>query len=266
MPVAEHDLWSLTAGQPQIDPDRLAAAVEREASLDGLDFRTRLLIRDSVDALARRWGPERLAAWLERTPAQDCIRRIIGEEFGPAGFPSLGRRLMEQTQPDTVLQFLRELGSQTRRPTRVHIGGSAALILVGKLSRHTEDIDFVDEVPAELRERHDLLDALTRRYGLRLAHFQSHYLPTGWENRVQSLGRFGNLDVYVVDAYDIFLGKLFSSREKDRDDLRILGRELERDALTARLLRNGFRLRAESKLEEAASRNWYILYGQPLPS
>jgi hypothetical protein len=48
------------------------------------------------------------------------------------------------------------------------------------------------------------------------------------------VGRFGNFDVNVVDPYDIFLGRLFCSREKDRDDLRVLGRELERDGLTAR--------------------------------
>ena len=72
MAVAEPDLWELTRGRPQVDPGRLAAAVEREALQDGLDFRTRLLIRDSVDALTRYWGPERVNAWLGKSPA--CTR------------------------------------------------------------------------------------------------------------------------------------------------------------------------------------------------
>jgi len=265
MPVAEQDLWSLTAGQPEIDPDRLAAAIERQAMRDGLDFRTRLLIRDGVDALARRWGPQRLETWLAATPVRERIVRIREEELGPAGFPSLARRLMEQTRPETVLQFLRELGAHVRRPVRIDVGGSASLMLLGKLSRHTEDIDLVDEVPGELREQHDLLDQLSRRYGLRLAHFQSHYLPTGWERRVQSLGRFGNLEVHLVDAYDVFLGKLFSGREKDRDDLRVLATELDRAALEARFRRDTATLRGEPALLKAATLNWYVLYGDSLP-
>src|SRR5688572_28172945 len=102
MPVVEPDLWSLTAGQPEIDPDRLAAAVEREALHDGLDFRTRLLIRYSLDALARRWDEHRFAVWLARTPARERILLIRKEDLGPARFPSLGRRLKEQTGAETV--------------------------------------------------------------------------------------------------------------------------------------------------------------------
>jgi hypothetical protein len=265
MPVAEQDLWSLTAGRPEIDPDRLAAAIERQAMGEGLDFRTRLLIRDGVDALARRWGPHRLQVWLNGTPARERIARIQEEELGPAGFPSLARRLMEQTRPETVLQFLRELGAQVGRPGRIHVGGSASLMLLGKLSRHTEDIDLVDEVPAELREQHDLLDELTRRYGLRLAHFQSHFLPAGWERRVHSLGRFGNLEIHLVDPYDVSLGKLFIAREKDRDDLRVLATELNRGALEARFRRDTATLRGEPALLKGATLNWYVLYGGSLP-
>jgi hypothetical protein len=265
MPAVEPDLWSLTRGAPEIDPDRLAAAVEREALSDGLDFRTRLLIRDSVEALALRWGEPRLVRWLEQSPARGRIALIRSEDLGAPGFTSLGRRLMDPTRPEIVLQFLRELGSQVHRRARMYVCGSVALILLGRLARHTEDVDLVDEIP-ELRQQHDLLDRLALRYALRLAHFQSHFRPTGWQNRVQSLGRFGNLEVYLVDAYDIFLGKLFSVREKDRDDLRVLAAALDRDSLKARYLRDTGPLRAEPQLRDAAWANCYILYGEALPS
>ena len=58
------DLWSLVRGRPQIDPHDLADAVAAQAAAD-LDYRTRLLIRDSVEALRGYWGQsarvERLA-------------------------------------------------------------------------------------------------------------------------------------------------------------------------------------------------------------
>jgi hypothetical protein len=148
----------------------------------------------------------------------------------------------------------------------VSIGGSAALIVAGKLSRATEDVDVVDEVPAEIRTRYDLLERLAARYGLHIAHFQSHYLPTGWADRVRSLGRLGQLEVYLVDEYDVFLSKLFSRREKDRDDLRLLAPLLDRQTVIARLRDTTGPLRSDECLRQAAADNWYILFGEPLPT
>jgi len=265
MPVAEEDLWSLTRGRPQIDPERLARAVEREVSSGALDFRTRLLIRDSVEALGRFWGDHRVQAWLARSPARSRLIELLRADLGPPGFPTLKERIVEATRPDVVLQFLREVGSHLKRPATLFIGGSAALIVLGKLSRHTEDIDVVDEVPEELRQEHDLLHRLAGRYGLHLAHFQSHYLPSGWKERVQSLGRFGILEVHVVDPHDIFLSKLFSPREKDLDDLRMLAPQFGRDVLAERLRRDAAALIGEERLARVAERNWYVVFGEPLP-
>ncbi len=71
------------------------------------------------------------------------------------------------------------------------------------------------------------MNGLVERYGLRLAHFQSHYLPDGWQRRVESFGVFGELAVFLVDPVDIAVGKLFSRRDKDLDDVRMLKRVLE---------------------------------------
>ena len=163
-------------------------------------------------------------------------------------------------------QYFRELGQHVRRPTPFRVGGVVALILPGYVSRRTEDIDVVDEVPAEIRSQHALLDSLVQRYGLHLGHFQSHFLPTGWEDRLHSEGAFGQLQVYLVDPCDVFLSKLFSARDKDRDDLRQLVPQLDKETLARRLHETTASLQADAALKQRAVDNWYILYGDPLPS
>jgi hypothetical protein len=259
------DLWGLVWGKPEVDPDLLAQAVEQAAGRDGLDFRTRLLIRDAIDALEAYWGLRRLREWLERSPARARIEGIRREDLGEPGFPSLRERLVERTDPETVRQFLRELGAHLHRPARIQVGGSIALILPAYLSRSTEDVDVVDEVPPELRAERSLLDQLRAQYGLRLTHFQSHFLPAGWEERVHSLGPFGQLQVYLVDVHDVFLSKLFSNRTKDLDDLRALLPQLDRETLVRRFLDTTAPLRADPALRKAAEHNWYVLTGEPLP-
>lgn len=265
MTVAPPDLWSLTPGGRQIDPVALTNAIERQVESGDLDFRTRLLIRDSLNALSGYWGPERVGGWLERCRVGEQVRTIWDEPLGEPGFPSLSGRVMEPTRAESVIEFLEELGGRLRTPARVYIGGSVALIVPRLLVRSTDDIDVVDELPPSLRQAHQLLDELASRYGLRLAHFQSHYLPSDWHSRVHSLGKFGELETYLVDPYDVCISKLFSSRTKDLDDLRHLKHQLDKPTLTRRLLNDAGALRAEEKLRKAAELNWRILFGEPLP-
>jgi hypothetical protein len=260
------DLWSLVLDQSEIDPDDLAAAIEREVQKAALDFRTRLLIRDSVDSLRRFWGPQRTSAWLRETQAADTIQTIVNADLGPAGFSLLSRRLMPATRSETIIAFLRELGLSLPQPEKMVIGGAASLILTTPLLRRTEDIDVVNELPAQVRTRHELLDSLAKRYGIRLIHFQSHYLPEGWELRIQSLGRYGQLDVWLVDCHDTWLGKLFSPREKDRDDLRLVAPALDKTILRQRLTDACKSFLAQPDLRRHASDNWYIVFGEPLPA
>jgi hypothetical protein len=261
------DLWTLTWGRPHVDPDALAAALEREVdTTSDLDFRTRLLIRDSVHALGRCWGRAQVDEWLGRLASRQRIEEILRSDLGPVGFPSLGERVMKSVDPERVLEYLRTLGMRVNQPARLAIGGSIALLLAGRLSRPTEDIDVVDEVPADIRSQHELLANLAARFGLQLTHFQSHYLPAGWENRVHHLGAFGSLQVVLVDALDIFMSKLFSPRDKDLDDLRMLKGQWDKGRLTERLLDTTAALLAEPGLRKHAESNWYVLYGEPLPT
>jgi hypothetical protein len=264
--VQTRDLWSLVLDQLYVDPNELADAIKDQVAQKPLDYRTRLLIRDGVEALNEHWGAARLKRWLTHCPRRGEIEAIRQEDLGPPGFPFLAEQIMEPTRPETINQFLRELGTQVHRPVRLQIGGSAALILPGYLSRRTQDVDVVDEIPPEIRGLHKSLNELMQRYRLRLTHFQSHHLPKGWEQRLHSLEPFGQLQVYLVDVYDVFLSKLFSAREKDRDDLRMLVPQLEKETLVRRLRDSTAPLRADATLLRRAEENWSILYGETLPS
>jgi hypothetical protein len=232
-----------------------------------LDYRSRVLIRDSLKALRHYWGDERVEAWLRDSPFGAEIETIChGPWDDDRGFPFLEDQVMEPTRPETIQEFLQGLSTLVRRPTRVAVGGSIALILPGYLARETQDLDVVDEVPAEIRSQHQRLAELEKRYRLQIAHFQQHYLPMGWQNRLHYLDTFGELTVYLVDVYDIFLSKLFSIRSKDGDDLRALKPKLDKDTLARRLHDTcGSMLVAES-LRQRAEQNWFTLYGEALPT
>jgi hypothetical protein len=259
------DIWDIVWGKPYIDARMLAEAIERAAGRSDLDYRTRLLIRDGTRALEARWGRDRLRRWLQDSPTGRQIELIEQEEFDEIGFPSLKERIVDATSPDTIQRYLRDLSAHVHRPIRLVIGGSAALILEGYLTRATEDIDIVDEVPADLRQQHSLLERLQKTYGLQLTHFQSHFLPSGWESRVHSLEPLGRLQVAIVDACDVFLSKLFSAREKDRSDLHALLPPLDAETIKTRLRDTCAAFLADAGLRKNAEQNWYILTGQPLP-
>ena len=259
------DLWELVWCKPEIDPRRLAEAVEQTAVRPGLDYRTRMLIHDSADALESHWGAARWDEWLARSGSRERIEAIRHEEFDKVGFTTLRESLMDRTEPESIRQYLREIGTGLRTVVEVSIGGSVALILTERLSRATDDIDLVDEVPEAIRTQHRLLDRLLAFYKLRLTHFQSHFLPTGWKERRHGLEPFGNLRAYLVDELDVVLSKLFSGRAKDLHDVRLLLPGIDRARLLERLASSCGALLGEADLRANAEHNWYILTGEKLP-
>lgn len=265
MPQQTQELWQLVQQNLYLDPEDLFTSLEEAVQHPPLDFRTRLLIRDSLDSLQLKWGRDPLIRRLSVSEVGERLLSIWREALGDPGFPFLREQLMEPTKPETIQQFLRDLGGRIRKPVKLFIGGSAALLLTQYLSRSTQDIDIVDEVPAEIRSLHQQLDELMKQYRLQIAHFQSHYLPTGWQQRLHSVGAFGKLQVYLVDVYDIFLGKLYSAREKDRDDLRVLLPQLDKEIITRRLRDTTANLQLDEKLKQQAQTNWYVLLGEELP-
>jgi hypothetical protein len=263
---ASKDLWSLVLDQPQVDPVELVEAIEEQVRRGDLDYRSRLLIHDSLDALADSWGKDRLLDWLQRTPERATVEDIWHRQYEKLGFPFLKNRIMEATRPETVRQFFRELSQHVSRPVRLEVAGAIALILPGYLTRRTEDIDVVNEVPEELRSQHAVLGRLAERYGLELGHVQSHYFPKDWQQRLHSLEPFGQLQIALIDVYDVFLSKLFSARDKDRDDLRMLLPQLDKETIVRKLRETTQDMLAAAGLREKAEKNWYILTGESLPS
>jgi hypothetical protein len=259
------DLWQLAFGRPELDPSDLAAAVEELASRGELDYRSRLLVRDSVDALKDYWPTNRVEAWLSR-PDAERIRRICEEDFEKVGFPSLRKRLMEKTQPDTIRQYFESLGMTLQKKIHIDIAGAVSLILPGYVHRSTADIDIVGEVPEPIRTQYRLLDDLERRYGLHLGHVQTHYFPKGWSERVHAFGIFSRLEVSLVDVYDVFLSKVFSSRNKDKDDLTVLKPQIDKEVLVDRFENSCGDFLPAVRLKEIATENWRVLFSEALPT
>ena len=266
MTVQAKDLWSLALDHLQIAPDDLVEAIAEQIRREDLDYRSRLLIHESLEALQACWGPERLRRWLRQCPYRAQIEAIWMVHYDEVGFPSLRRRVMDTTRPEQVKQCFRELALHVQHPLQLEVGGAIALILPGLLSHRTEGVDVVNEVPLALRSQHHLLATLATRYGLALTPFQSHYLPTGWQQRLHSQEPFGRLHVSLVDVYDVFLSKLFSARLKDRDDLRMLAPQLDKTIIAHRVRDMAQDLLAAPGLRENAAQNWYILYGEPFPA
>jgi Nucleotidyltransferase of unknown function (DUF6036) len=259
------DLWSLVRRGSQIDPRDLAEAVVNQAAHDELDYRTRLLIRDSVEALKGFWGVKSVERWLAECPLQDKINAICMEEHEKVGFPSIRKRLMDKTEPETIRQYLTQLGYELRSTVKIEVGGGCALILPGYVSRFTEDIDVVGEVPADIRSKYELLDELQKIHGLHMGHVQPHYFPKGWRDRVHSYAVFNHLQISLVDVYDVFLSKLFSARLKDFGDLKIVLPQLDKEVLVRRFLTTCQDFLAAERMKELATKNWHILFGEELP-
>lgn len=263
MGEASDKLWSLTRHNGGVRAtDLLRALADPQLPFDP-NPRTPILVRDSIRALESRWGKnvfhQRLARLCNPMPLFDYAR-AGGEDHG---FPSLERRTMDATERDDILAVFREIGSRLRRPAELVVGGSTALILEALIIHHTEDIDVVNEVPEVIRTDYGLVDLLKERFPLQLTHFQSHYLPDGWQSRTRSIGQFGQLSVRVVDSLDVLVGKLFSRRNKDYVHVAEAWKQIDRDAFRNRLATSTANLRADESSHQAGTQNWYVLSGEP---
>lgn len=224
------DPWKLVWGEPFIDSQALAIAIEHDLECNICpDFRTRLLVRDAVVAIRSHWGSRRFAKWLATSPVRQQIRAILDEDLGRTGFPAIRRRLVDSIDLTRLRRIFDLLGRAIRGPVEVHIAGSIPTLIMGLTARPTGDIDFVDEIPVEVRTQRTVLRKIETEYGLKLGHVQSHYLPAHWQNRRKWIGDFGGLRVYVVDEYDIFVSKLSSKKKKHQSDLGVLALKLEKE-------------------------------------
>ncbi len=259
------DPWKLVWGQPYIDCRTLALAIEQDLERElEPDFRTRLLVRDASKAIRSYWGAPKFARWLAHSPMGPRIRAILSEDLGAPGFPSIRRRLVASVSSPQIRQIFELLGRAIHDTTEVHIAGSIPTLIKGLTARPTEDIDFVDEVPTELRRQRALLRTIQTDYGLTLGHVQSHYLPAHWRDRRHWLGDFGGLRVYMLDEYDIFVSKLSSKQKKHQDDLRVLATKLDRNVARTRLMTHGRAFLDDPESRAQVEENWRFIFQEPL--
>ncbi len=257
--VENLEIWRLIKTQQYISPTQLFTALSQPFSHP--DFRTKLLIKEVCQVLAKY---PQFSDWISQHPMIQSILddpSIIDDKIG---FPSLEYRIMAIVTPQIIDAFLREVSLLVKTPTEIEIGGVTSLILQNLISRNTEDVDVVDEVPLSIRSNYAELDDLAQTKGLNITHFQSHYLPPSWRNRLVSYQVYGNLQVKLVDAVDIFVSKLFSARQKDRDDLLAVFRSLDKNSIVERL-KEVVAWRREQRSLVSAQNNWFVVYGEQLP-
>ena len=171
---------------------------------------------------------------------------------------------MDSIDSTRLSQIFDLLGRAIHGPVEVHIAGSIPTLIKGLTARPTGDIDFVDEVPEEIRRQRTVLRKIETDFGLKLGHVQSHYLPAHWQNRRQWLGDFGGLRVYVVDEYDIFVSKLSSKQEKHQSDLGVLALKLDKEIARHRLFTDGRSFLDDPKLRPQIEENWRFIFQEPL--
>jgi Nucleotidyltransferase of unknown function (DUF6036) len=264
-PKPARDPWALVWGQPYIDSQTLATAIEDDLQCNPHpDFRTKLLVRDAAKAIKSFWGPKRFGRWLEKSPAGETISALLKENLGQIGFHFIRRRLVASVGRDQIEQILELLGRRIHERVEVNIAGSIPTLLKGLTARPTDDIDFVNEVPQEIRKQKAVIDQIKNKYGLLLGHVQSHYLPANWINRREYLGDFGGIRAYLVDALDIFVSKLSSKQEKHKDDLRVMAPKLDRDSVKQRLLIDGKAFLDNPYDRPTIEENWQFIYREPL--
>ena len=242
-------LWDMVSSHDDLDPQRLALALQEQCQLGLDDPRTRQLAYECWLALR---------PWNVKIPEVPPALEPVGK------FKGLQRRIALVTTSENILGFLREISLRLSIETRIVIGGSSALILDHLLQRATQDVDLVDEIPETLRMLRPELERAEGIYQLHLAHFQSHYLPDGWADRLVSLPPLRKLQAFRVSSLDVFVGLLFSRREKDARDLVALRPAFARSAVQQHLAAYGSKLLADPKLRPQIEDNWYVLFGEDL--
>ena len=133
---------------------------------------------------------------------------------------------------ETMGEAFKELDARITQPTRIIIGGGAALIAAHGIPVVTEDVDGVpDRTSLELHE----IKSAVREVGEKLKISQNwlndyfsvflFVLPGDYGSRLISLYKGKKLEVAALGKEDLLLMKCFAGREKDIPHARALIRK-----------------------------------------
>jgi hypothetical protein len=126
---------------------------------------------------------------------------------------------------DRIEELLRAIGSSFRHPGRLYLSGGDSLVWRG-LRDFTHDVDVSYEIDSKhhdawlrtIRELKDRLDV-----NIEEAHPGDFVpLPPGSADRAEAVGRYGQLEVYLLDPYAVALGTLGRGHAQDLVDVRAM--------------------------------------------
>ena len=95
------ELWSLVSRPGYIDTAALWNALAALGGDAELDYRSRLLVHESMDALATRWGADRLRMELRGALGAETLQKLWLKDFGEVGFPRSGQTSWMPPNPTT---------------------------------------------------------------------------------------------------------------------------------------------------------------------
>jgi hypothetical protein len=78
-------------------------------------------------------------------------------------------------------------------------------------------------------------------------------------------GSYGLILLRLIDPYDIIAGKVFSARARDQDDVRVVGRKLDKGRLLERVHEFPASVWNDDRLRSQAKDTWGIAFHEDLP-
>lgn len=121
--------------------------------------------------------------------------------------------------------LLRALGDSFRHPARLYLSGGEGLIWRG-LRGTTQDVDIsYDVAPANHDAWIRALRELKEKLSINIEEAQpAHFIPVppGAESRAEFIGRYGSVDVFLLDPYSVALSKLERGHGRDMADARAM--------------------------------------------
>jgi len=143
--------------------------------------------------------------------------------------------LSHKQVPDPWLSFLHELDAVADIEARLYCMGGFVVSTVYGFSRPTGDLDVLEIAP--LNTGRSLLKLgmqggpLHRKYKVYLDQVGVAHVPENYEDRLIEIfsSTFKHLRLFALDPYDLALSKLERNIQRDRDDVKHLGRAVPLD-------------------------------------
>ena len=123
-----------------------------------------------------------------------------------------------------IEKFLDALGKSFRKPGRLYLADSAALVHFGLRPGSTMDIDVAIEAPDE-DEMVMAIRKLVEKMQINVefaAPGDFIPLPIHWMDQARYVGRYGSIDVFYFDFYSLALSKISRGNDRDLIDVKLL--------------------------------------------